>query len=99
MTVRMHIFGASVVLPIIGTDGCAEVRRIRLTGTSPQQLVLRGVIDGATDARKSGATGLQYMLAKGAGMRLQCRKTLRIRQYCPSQNWSYNARVLRAQAP
>ncbi|WP_322032283.1 hypothetical protein [Paraburkholderia sp. J76] len=27
---------------------------------------------------------------------LQCRKTLPVQQYCPSHNWRYNARVLKA---
>jgi hypothetical protein len=31
--------------------------------------------------------------------RLQCRKTLALRQYWPSHNWSYNAPVLKASAP
>jgi hypothetical protein len=92
----MHNDGARAVWPIIKMARHREVHRIGLTGTWLQQLMLQGVSVGATDARKTGATGLRSVFAKAVGMWLQCRKTLRIQQYCPSQNWSYNARVLKA---
>jgi hypothetical protein len=57
-----------------------------------------GIVVGATDARKIVATRLQQIFAFDLKMRLQCRKTLPFQEYCPSQNWSYNARVLKARA-
>jgi hypothetical protein len=81
---------------IIETDYCANDRGIGLSGCVRQQLMLQGVIDGATDARKNVATKVQPIGNNHLKKRLQCRKTLRIQQYCPSHNWSYNARVLRA---
>jgi hypothetical protein len=42
---------------------------------------------------------VQPMLPDGLKMRLQCRKTLPVQQYCRSHNWSYNARVLKVWQP
>jgi hypothetical protein len=74
----------------------AKRRLIGLPANGSQQLVLPGFLIGATDARESIATGLRQMPTIYLKMRLQCRKTLRVEQYCPSHNWSYNARVLKA---
>jgi hypothetical protein len=73
-----------------------DARATGLSAINRQQLVLQSVIHGATDARKFVATRLQPAGNNHLKKRLQCRKTLRIPQYCPSHNWSYNARVLKA---
>jgi hypothetical protein len=55
---------------------------MRQSGRFAATLDAIGFSVGATDARKTSATGLRLLADFAFNIRLQCRKTLPVQQYC-----------------